>query len=69
MSFNSTMKELEKKLENMGFFRCNNCYLVNLLYVKGIKGNDAQVDQYELAISRARKKAFMETLAEYVGKK
>ncbi len=67
ISINSTMKELEKKLEKAGFFRCNNCYLVNLAYVKAIKGNSAWVDQYELAISRSRKKAFMEALTEYVG--
>lgn len=65
--YSGTMKELEKKLENAGFFRCNNCYLVNLLYVKSITGNFAMVDKYELAISRSRKKAFMEALTEYVG--
>lgn len=64
---NSTMKDLEKKLDKAGFFRCNNCYLVNLLYVKSIAGNYAMVDKYELAISRSRKKAFMEALTEYVG--
>ncbi len=67
ISLNSTMKELEKKLENAGFFRCNNCYLVNLKYVKSIKGSYALVDQYELAISRSRKKAFMEALTEHMG--
>lgn len=67
ISLNGTMKELEKKLEKAGFFRCNNCYLVNLSYVKSIKNNTAQVDDYELAISRSRKKAFLEALTAYVG--
>ncbi len=69
LSLNSTMKELEKKLEKAGFFRCNNCYLVNLAYVRSIKGSFALVDRFELAISRSRKKAFMEALTEYVGMK
>lgn len=62
-----TMKELEKKLGQAGFYRCNHGYLVNLLYVKSIKGNWALVDKYELAISRSRKKGFMEALTEYAG--
>lgn len=66
-SINSTMRELEEKLSGFGFFRCNSCYLVNLFHVKSINGNIAQVGDFELVISRARKKPFLEALTRYVG--
>jgi DNA-binding LytR/AlgR family response regulator len=63
----STMKELEDKLKPNNFFRCNNCYLVNLAYISGIKDNLALIGKYELQISRPRKKEFLEALTAYVG--
>ncbi|NLC16347.1 MAG: response regulator transcription factor [Clostridiales bacterium] len=62
-----TMKEMENKLERFNFFRCNNCYLVNLARVTGVKDNLAIIDDYELLISRPRKKAFMEALTKFFG--
>lgn len=62
-----TLKEMEEKLAGQYFFRCNNCYLVNLSYVEGVKNNMVIVSGSELQISRPRKKAFMAALADYVG--
>ncbi len=62
-----TMKNMEDVLGKFGFFRCNNCYLVNLKEVERVDGSTAWVHGEELAISRPRYKAFMEALARYLG--
>lgn len=64
---NNTLKEMEEKLAEQFFYRCNNCYLVNLSHVEGIKHNMVMVGGEQLQISRPRKKAFMAALADYVG--
>lgn len=64
---NGTMRDIESKLSKYNFFRCNNCYLVNLARVTGVKDNFAIVDDHELLISRPRKKAFLEALTKYFG--
>jgi len=61
------MKDMEQKLAKYHFARCNNCYLVNLSKVKGIKGDFVILKENELKMSRGRKKIFMEALASYVG--
>jgi DNA-binding LytR/AlgR family response regulator len=63
------MKEMEQKLSGHLFARCNNCYLVNLEHVKGIVDGFCLVGEEKLAISRSRKKPFMEALAGYLGEK
>lgn len=62
-----TMKEMEKKLEEMNFYRGNKGYLINLAYVESIKESYAIVKGEKLLLSRARKKAFMEALTRYWG--
>ncbi len=62
-----TMKETEEKFSKHNFFRCNNCYLVNLAKVRGVKDNCAIVDDDLLQISRPRKKAFMQALTAFLG--
>lgn len=62
-----TMKEMEEKLKGESFFRCNNCYLVNLSYVEKIIGNDVVVSGETLQISRPKKKAFLVALTDYIG--
>lgn len=64
----NTIKRLEEELkDNKGFFRCNSCYLVNMAHVNKINENFAQVGKHSLAISRPKKKAFLQALAEYIG--
>lgn len=61
-----TMKEMETKLEQFHFCRCNNGYLVNLAHVDGIQDNCVLTGGGRLPVSRPRKKIFMQTLADYM---
>lgn len=65
----ATISSIEKKLQSYDFFRCNNCYLVNLAYVQRIQGYTVILDGVDLKISQPRKKAFVEKLMEYVKRK
>ena len=62
----SSMKEAEGTLGGTKFFRCNRCYLVNLEYVEDFRGNDVTVASDVIQVSRARKKAFMDALNDYM---
>lgn len=62
-----SLKQEEKRLTDLGFFRCNYCYLVNLRYVSGVSGNLATVNGETLEISRNRKKDFLRKLSEFYG--
>ena len=62
----SSMKEPEDTLGGTKFFRCNRCYLVNLEYVEDFRGNDVTVASDVIQVSRARKKAFMDALNDYM---
>lgn len=61
------LKEVEAGLNHRVFVRCNSCYLVNLSYVKAIRGHVAVVDTDELQISRPKRKAFIQALNDYLG--
>ena len=56
---------VEQELAPEGFARCHNCYLVNLRYVESIQGGIVRVAGTELAVSRNRRKAFLEALLVY----
>lgn len=62
-----TMKSIEEELSEFSFFRCNNCYLVNLQRVERVERNEAHVSGHKLTISRPRYKAFMEALTRHIG--
>lgn len=61
-----SLSKLEETLSEFNFARCNSCYLVNLQYVREIKGYTVILDNCELKISQPRKKAFVRAL-EYYG--
>ncbi len=63
----STISELEEKLKGLSFAKCNQCYLVNLKHVSAVKKDDVNVGGDWLKISRPRKKAFLQALANYMG--
>ena len=69
--FDSTgsLKKLEEQLAGQNFARCNNCYLVNLRYVRSMEGSDVLVGEDRLLISRTRRKAFLQQMSEYFGGK
>lgn len=63
----STISELEEKLKGLSFAKCNQCYLINLKHVRAVKKDDVNVGGDWLKISRPRKKAFLQSLANYMG--
>lgn len=62
-----SLAETEASLKDKYFVRCNNCYLVNLWFVKGVDGMNVNVDGEYLAVSRPRRKEFMSALNRYLG--
>ena len=67
-SLRESMKNMEESLGKYAFFRCNNCYLVNLDRVEQVRGGEAMIAGEALAISRPRYKAFMEALTQHLGR-
>ena len=61
-----TMNAVEKELEGEPFFKCNKGCLVNLRYVDSLMGNDIQLGQDRLQVSRSRKKGLMDALNDYM---
>lgn len=61
-----TLTELEQTLERHHFFRCNKCYLVNLEHVEGVQHNDILVAGDVVQVSRAKRKALMDALNDYI---
>lgn len=67
-AFSGTLKALEQELVAKGFFRSNNCYLVNLRHVKGVAASTCtMLGGIELQISRSRKRSFLQALTDHVG--
>lgn len=63
-----TISSLEKELQPWGLVRCNQCYLVNMRYVRSVeKDKVILTDGESLRMSRSRKKAFMQALLQYWG--
>lgn len=67
ISLRGTISGVENLLADYGFFRCNNCYVVNLAHVSRAEQGVAVVGGHELAVSRPRQKKFMEALTRYIG--
>jgi DNA-binding LytR/AlgR family response regulator len=67
LEFWGNMKETEAKLPKEEFVRCNNCYLINLHYVKGTEKDMVDVQGTKLKISRSRKKIFLRAMMDYLG--
>lgn len=63
-----SMKNIEKELSPLNFFRCNKGLLVNLAFVDEIAGNECILRDVHLPIGRTRKKDFMEALLNYMSK-
>lgn len=62
-----TLKKIEAKLAEADFVKCNNCYLVNLRYVTGVRGFSVFVGGEELQISHPKRHEFMSALNNYLG--
>ena len=66
VSTRSTMRDAEKLLADHGFCRCNQCYLVNLRYVKAVDDEMVTVGDERLRISRSKKKELVKALSEFM---
>ena len=62
----SPLRQIEEELTSLSFRKCNNCYLVNLRHVNAVRKEEVQIGTEWLKISRSRKKAFLEELADYM---
>lgn len=65
LSAAGSIREVEQQVDDR-FFRCNKCYLVNLEHVASLKGGFAVVGGEEVQISRAKRKAFLDALNNYL---
>lgn len=61
-----TLTDVEQTLEQHHFFRCNKCYLINLEYVEGVRNNDILVAGDLVQVSRAKRKALLDALNDYI---
>lgn len=61
-----TMRELEEKLSDEPFCRCNKAFLANLEYVDGFEDNDILIGGDRIQVSRSKKKEFMDALNDYM---
>ena len=59
--------EISRIKQKISFFRCNKGYLVNLEHVDAIREDNAVVHGETVQVSRARKKAFLDALNNYLG--
>lgn len=64
--FWGTLGDEEKRLPEARFARCNSCFLVNLAYVEAVDADTVTVAGKPLAVSRAKRGAFMKRLAGYM---
>ena len=62
-----TIKQIEQELTDKGFFRCHQCFLVNLNHVKQYDKESVQIDGKEIPISRSRRKEFLQALMSHWG--
>lgn len=63
----STLKSIAQELEKHYFVLCNNCYLVNLAYVRRVDKTVVLSTGDELSVSQGKRKQFMTELAKYIG--
>ena len=63
----ASLASAEKQLAQYHFSRCNQCYLVNLKYVKAVENDFVHVNNDRLEISRRQRAAFLTAVASYIG--
>ena len=61
-----TLKSLYTNLKKHHFAFCNQCYLVNLAFVKGIDDGFLLINNEKIRIASSRKKSFMQELTAYI---
>ena len=61
-----TLAEAEERLDRKRFFRCGKSHLVNLEFVEGVQGSIIQIRGDSVPVSRARRKALMDALNDFI---
>lgn len=62
------LKQIDETLSLKGFARCHNAFLINLKHTIGIRQNTLLLTNgEELPVSRAKRKIFLDSLANYMG--
>lgn len=67
LSSSGNLKDVEERLPAGQFIRCNRCYLVNLAFVRAVRGYQLVLDMDVLQISRPKRTAVLEALNNYLG--
>ena len=67
ISTRGKLNDVEAQIHDPTFIRCNRCYLVNLAFVKTIRGSELVVDPDAWQISRPKRAAVLEALNNYLG--
>lgn len=62
------LSAVEQQLPGEAFFRCSTSYLINLQHVRRLTGDVVQVGEWELRVSRGKKKELLAALAAFLGK-
>lgn len=65
IEMSGTLASVEKNLVDCGFLKCNNCYLLNPIFILEVKGLDVKVGNEILRISRPKRNKFLEGLASW----
>lgn len=61
------LADFHNRLKGLSFALCNQCFLVNMKYISGIKDDCVLLGDEQLRISRPRKKEFLKTFNDYLG--
>ena len=67
LTSSGNLNDVEDRLPAEQFVRCNRCYLVNLAFVRAVRGYRLVLDMDELQISRPKRAAVLEALNNYLG--
>lgn len=66
LSYRETIKELEGKIKDKRFYKCNSGIIVNLDYVDSIKDDICVLnDKTTLQVSRSRRSDFLKAMADF----
>ncbi len=63
-----TIREAEEQMKHHDFYRCNKGCLVNMARVEAVEDGCCLLEGERIPISRARRKEFMEELADYMSR-
>ena len=60
------MHEVEELLRGFGFYRCGKGYIINLDKIDSFSDGICRIGSYNVPVSRAKKKEFMNVLTDYM---